>query len=447
MTQVGESVAVTVITEDPPPQEEQAEEKPKVKLRLCISFDGTLNNRTNTQAREANNQSYRDAKNSWFQAMRGYGSYENAVSNVAKMDTYIDQAQGYDKTIAIYTEGIGTLDNEVDSFLGKALGDGQTGIAGKCIKALNEIIFKIMDEFEQGEVIFELISLDLFGFSRGAAAARHFINYVLDECDFATFRLSRRLTSANYEVEKIEVSFVGLYDTVSSFGAPFEHRFNSRYLRLNAVSFAKKVVQLAAAEEHRENFSLTNIDSTGGKGTEVFLPGAHSDIGGGYIDGAPESHIINKRLKRELEIDKSDLIAKGWFLDHEISISCPESRSNRVRAGLRICKLKTDRLSVAAKYDRIPLQIMAEFSRDAGLNVKSALEVENDATEDDLCSIKDELKSYAKSGSSKPEDWQGNDARLKALRNKHLHFSAHLDDTGLGPRFINGERKRLYYDG
>lgn len=446
MTQVGEGVAVTVITDDPPPPEEKEQEKKKLKLRLSISFDGTLNNRTNTESRLANNKAYKDAKSSWFQTMRGYGSYENAVSNVGKFDRYVDQASGYDKTIPLYIEGIGTENGSTDSFLGKAMGDGETGIVGKARKALNEILFKVMDEYEQGEISFELISLDLFGFSRGAAAARHFINHVLDETDYYGIKLSRRLSSAQYENEKIEVSFVGLYDTVSSFGIPLEHKYNSRILRLNAVSFAKKTVQLAAAEEHRENFSLTNIDSAGGKGKEVFLPGVHSDIGGGYIDGQAETHIINKRQKQQLEIEKKELEAKGWFLDGEMSIECPKGRS-RVRENLRICKLKSERDSVGAQYDRIPLQIMADFAREAGMNIKSKLERDNDVHDSLLKSVKGKLKSYAKSGGSKPEDWQGNDPMLRSLRNKHLHFSAHYDSTGMGPRFVNGKRKRLYYDG
>ena len=446
MTQIGEGVAVTVITEDKPPKEEKEQEKKKVKVRLCVSFDGTLNNRTNTESRKNKAQAYEDVKDSWFQAFRGYGSYENDLSNVAKFDKFVDQASGYEKTIALYIEGIGTINHGTDTFLGKALGQGEAGIVGKARKALNQIIFELMKHFTQGEVEFELVTLDLFGFSRGAATARHFVNHVLDECDHPGFKLSDRIKSANYGVDKIEVSFVGLYDTVSSFGLPFEHKKNSRILKLNAISFANKVVQLAAAEEHRENFSLTNIDSAGGKGKEVFLPGVHSDIGGGYIDGAIEELIIDKKIKTQLEKERAKFIESGWFNDNEIRVNCPSSRSNRVPLSRRICKLEVKRI-VAAEYDRIPLQIMADFAREAGMNVKSKLESKHDVSDKDLQTIKDKLKSYAKSGNSKPEDWHSNEQWLRSLRNKHLHFSAHYNSTGMQPRFVNGKRKRLHYDG
>jgi hypothetical protein len=46
----------------------------------------------------------------------------------------------------------------------------------------------------------------------------------------------------------------------------------------------RKVVHLAAANEHRVNFSLTDTASSldAGKGYELVLPGVHSNIGGSY---------------------------------------------------------------------------------------------------------------------------------------------------------------------
>ncbi|MXD86615.1 DUF2235 domain-containing protein, partial [Escherichia coli] len=44
-------------------------------------------------------------------------------------------------------------------------------------------------------------------------------------------------------------------------------------------SVAKKVFQITAMNEYRYNFSLNSIK---GMWPELALPGAHSDIGGGY---------------------------------------------------------------------------------------------------------------------------------------------------------------------
>ncbi|TQV88043.1 T6SS phospholipase effector Tle1-like catalytic domain-containing protein [Aliikangiella coralliicola] len=444
MTQIGESMFVAPEPTEEKPEEE--EKKKKVKLRFSLFFDGTLNNRTNTAERKANSDVYKKVQRSWFQSFRGYGSYENEVSNVGKMEEYVDKACDVDNSEAFYVEGMGTIDRSTDTFLGKALGQGEAGIGARAKSGFNQIIWAIQDWYQPDDIIIEKITIDAFGFSRGAATARHFINYVLDEAPFQTYKLSRQLKRVGFEIEKIEVEFVGLYDTVASLGLPIEHKLNAKLLRLNAVSFANQVVQLAAAEEHRANFSLSNIDSAGGKGKEIYLPGVHSDIGGGYVDNALEAQIINKRLRAQLEEEMQQLIDAGWYDCEEIKIDCPEKGNPRVPKGSRICKLVVNRY-VAAEYDRIPLQIMAEFAREAGLNIKSALETENDVRDPKLVPIKDELKAYAKKGGSKPEDWQNNKGWLPWLRHAHLHYSAHYSSTGMEPRFINGKRKRLYYDG
>jgi len=102
-------------------------------------------------------------------------------------------------------------------------------------------------------------------------------------------------------VKKIEIDFAGLFDTVASHGL-FRLLFslsNTKNLKLHAVSKAKQAIHLIAAEEHRENFSLTDIASAGSKGRELFLPGVHSDIGGGYRDEASEAMVIYKALLAE----------------------------------------------------------------------------------------------------------------------------------------------------
>ena len=124
-------------------------------------------------------------------------------------------------------------------------------------------------------------------------------------------------------------------------------------LNLALGDVPKWVVQLASADEHRENFSLTNINSSlrAGVGVELRLPGVHSDIGGSYaerdpanpdLDGSylvprqapaehpsydPQTHALKKGRalpppwSLNLEVrrvastrEQQQLIAQGWYL-------------------------------------------------------------------------------------------------------------------------------------
>jgi hypothetical protein len=60
---------------------------------------------------------------------------------------------------------------------------------------------------------------------------------------------------------------------------------------------ALKVVQLAAQDEYRRNFALTSVAP---EHEEIFLPGAHADIGGGYSSEMQERLLLTRpRASRE----------------------------------------------------------------------------------------------------------------------------------------------------
>jgi len=119
-----------------------------------------------------------------------------------------------------------------------------------------------------------------------SAGARNYIFEALKESD----SIYAGMEEEGVLVKNIGIHFAGLFDTVSSHGPSFSN--DTRTLKLDTIRKAKQVVHLVAAEEHRKNFSLTDIASTGNKGRELFLPGVHSDIGGGYREGASEDQGI-----------------------------------------------------------------------------------------------------------------------------------------------------------
>ena len=78
----------------------------------------------------------------------------------------------------IYIEGIGTLDKEKDVEAGFQYGSGRTGIRAKVRKGCKELAGKVFTEKNKNRknnIKSIELTIDVFGFSRGAAAARNFI--------------------------------------------------------------------------------------------------------------------------------------------------------------------------------------------------------------------------------------------------------------------------------
>mgnify|MGYP001570046384 CR=1 FL=1 len=169
MTQIGEGVAnPTTETEEP------QDDKEHVKIRFCLFFDGTLNNRTNVEQRLASapdkdlTEEERKAAVAAKEKMSGEGiekaavlykkhgakkdaegfsneenSYEGYYTNVAKMEPYIDNAPKYDLTLTTYIEGSGSLDKAGDKMPGYAFAIWKSGIRAKVEKGILNVVAEI----------------------------------------------------------------------------------------------------------------------------------------------------------------------------------------------------------------------------------------------------------------------------------------------------------------
>jgi hypothetical protein len=397
-----------------------------VRIRAAVFFDGTLNNRTNVELGQQ-------------RVFRG-DSYRNNFTNIAILEKYHQPNCEYDISFATYVEGVGTTDGEGDTKIAAALGIWKTGLLDKVQVAVTKIINRIVQKTKQGTTI-DCIHLDSFGFSRGAAAARNFVYQTL--CEEET--LKSKLVGMGYTVNDVRVKFVGLFDTVASFG--IDHQNDTAQLHLDAIMLADYVVQLAAADEHRKNFPLTNVESAP-QGQQFFLPGAHSDIGGGYADEVDEIDLRLTGLKGLLGISKDDkavlskerhwLLDSGWY--HEMEIQ----DTNRG-------DLKVTRRGISNHYSRIPLKIMTHHANERGVNFKESL-ISDHKIPEHLSEVEGLLLS---SPAFLPEYWiKSRTDIMKRLRHDYLHFSAYYGST-MGchePKFtgddpIRGHRKRDIYDG
>ena len=393
-----------------------------IHVRISLFFDGTLNNRENTEHRESP------------YAVEG-SSYLNAVSNIGILEEcgLNGKGPGADHHEPIYIAGIGTQTAGKDTLFGKTLGTGDAGILAKVLQGIDEAVSNITVAVGSKTLVW--VHLDCFGFSRGAAAARNCVHQAV-----VKGLLKDKLQAAGVAPGSVKCKFVGLYDTVASYGVA--HYNDTGDLNLDCLATAEKVVQLAAAEEHRANFRLTNIRSAGGKGEEHFLPGVHSDVGGGYNDGAEENvllfdialidpHIGPIPGAAELYLREIEwLTSSGWYRPEQLS--CQRGFRGTIRG------VKT---GISSLYHRIPLQIMGEFARKHGVPIADDLQRDhpvpagNPVLKQAYTDIK--AKVDAKSDAS-PEVWfkedpAGDPAWHKALRRGYFHFSSDCGSFGLGP--------------
>ena len=274
------------------PAERESEPIPPTTIRAAVFFDGTGNNRVNTRART----SHPMASRLLHLPFMG-DSFDNANTNVEKLERYLQAANGADNLIKIYIEGIGTTNLGSDDIEGGGFGLGVTGVRSRVNQGFELLISRIEDlRIDTDSSL--TIDIDVFGFSRGAAAARYFIYQVLEhenviiatEEFYSTISmdgrtLRYRLEELHYTVSAINIKFAGLFDTVAAHGT--DHSNDVEHLKQNYITRAAQVVHLAAADEHRLNFPLINIASK--RGIEVFSPGVHTDIGGSYPNNFDES--------------------------------------------------------------------------------------------------------------------------------------------------------------
>ncbi|MBU9355867.1 DUF2235 domain-containing protein [Burkholderia multivorans] len=133
--------------------------------------------------------------------------------------------------------------------------------------------------------------VNVFGFSRGAAGARVFVNRLIN-----TWAPGGMIAGAI----PYEVNFLGIFDTVASVGLPDTvtaaidiaeldgHWVWTANGALNIPASVKKCVHFFSIHEQRMSFPLDSIRERHAypvgapRRIEVAYPGVHSDVGGGY---------------------------------------------------------------------------------------------------------------------------------------------------------------------
>ena len=210
--------------------------------------------------------------------------HDESVSNILKLhvlmgggleeDRSKTRTMGGERQETRYYNGIGTReDGETIPLVGKLIGWAKRGINSALAPSWGDAR-RILKQAEKDLEEWKPTPDDrivIFGFSRGAALARKFASRILE---------------AHTD---LRVSFLGVFDTVAAMdGIHTEgEKISSDVVFENGTLHPRieRAVHLVSLDEDRVAFepTLINRDEANQKRiTEVWFPGVHSDIGGGY---------------------------------------------------------------------------------------------------------------------------------------------------------------------
>ena len=206
-----------------------------------------------------------------------------------------------DKQISFYDPGVGTFDPEGEDTSGGILSDLSSSV-GKLVKGqgLGYGIVKniedgyrfLMQTYDDGDSVY------LFGFSRGAFTAQA-IAGLLYKCgllaayneNLIPYALEIYLTKGNKRIARdfkstmcrpCKPKMLGVWDTVKSLGRHHQDDFFYE----NLPSDVANAFHALAIDEKRDDFVPSIWDEKKVQKTQaveqVWFPGVHSDVGGGY---------------------------------------------------------------------------------------------------------------------------------------------------------------------
>jgi Uncharacterized alpha/beta hydrolase domain (DUF2235) len=169
----------------------------------------------------------------------------------------------------------------LDFIFGGAFGFGAQGIVNKAFKRLKE-------NFELGDKV-----IDIVGYSRGAAISCMFADKI--------FRDYKKLSNLT---QPPEIRFVGLFDTVASFGNPLND--NEVFFRSNLPSNVQNAFHAMSLDLNSPGFKLDRV--YGANVLEVWFRGGHGDIGGNSSLGdepnrARTNITLNFMLKKAIAVN------------------------------------------------------------------------------------------------------------------------------------------------
>ena len=251
--------------------------------------------------------------------------YAATNTNVVKLYAMLDRKSN--DQLAYYQPGIGTmppagmwgrLQKRIVTTLDLA-------IAWLLEEHVSDAYRFLMRYYEEGDRIY------IFGFSRGAYTARVLAAMLYkvgllskgnEELVPFAWEMFTHKSSLGQEpcagfrrtfAREVTVHFLGLWDTVSSVG----WAWNPSHYQYTANNPGVTTIRHAVSLDERRAYFVQNLWGSGPDVEQVWFPGVHCDVGGGYIESeAGLSKIALKWLLEEAEAHglKTNPIAKAAIL-------------------------------------------------------------------------------------------------------------------------------------
>jgi uncharacterized protein (DUF2235 family) len=249
-------------------------------------FDGTWNDDTGINP---SNFTWDNGRQLWISQSDPTRAFPPIISNVAK--THFALAPDGPRLITHYFRGVGN-DEENDAV--NQRGEGAFSTMEEHIR--NAAYCDFLQNYAKGDQI------SILGFSRGAASARLFAQDLFargfvdeitigsrftqvknggqlrrDVWDLAT-RWSKTLISG----DEVPIAFLGVWDTVAT-------SVSAKPAAWRVPDSVGRALHCMALDETRNLFTPTLLQYAKSRSTEmkeVWFPGGHSDIGGGYYNDA-----------------------------------------------------------------------------------------------------------------------------------------------------------------
>jgi len=215
---------------------------------------------------------------------------DKQLTNIMKLHLLAGGSVDPDKTkenvsnqISLWNKGVGSEASKIEALLNNLL-----GVLGQQTRPMMK---RLQNVYEEGDQLY------IIGFSRGAAAARKFV---------VGLEKKGLRTASGKKVKKPDVEFLGCFDTVSmQLWNPFQ-RFGVYYRLITGgltpstvlgekngqlPNIVKKAVHNMSMDDPRFRviffpYNPVHMDSKDVRVHEVWFPGNHADVGGGYyVDG------------------------------------------------------------------------------------------------------------------------------------------------------------------
>jgi hypothetical protein len=251
--------------------------------------------------------------------------------------------------------------------------------------------------------------------------------------------------------------FLGIMDTVAAVGTVMNglnpHSANTGNVNTRLrPGVAEKVFHITAQHECRYNFALNSIASAW---PELILPGAHSDIGGGYLPQLREDLFLTRPLVETLPHNQPgtqshvyrQTMAQLGVLEHSPAIM-PVIRTNAITPDVweddfappdrysqpqkrAFAALTLRHRTVLFDWSKVALRVMVDAAVEAGALFADVDNIKTHALPDELKPLSDRAREMGKAARQHRSVTGFTPDEVDIIARKYIHCSAHWNAVEL----------------